>query len=435
MVQLNELENINSKWGKFINDYTPDFIEKEMTLEQYAVGLGGSNKSFCYRIEYELQPLGELRGRDASKYEIYFNIKSQSYKFNENFGNNLDDAFTCLKIELAKLIRETQNLSTFKDVESKIPQGVFKYKVMYIYKPDIMIPINSTQHCKKFCEILGLGNYTNYEDCQHALMTYKNSNFPDWTTRRFMLHLYEKYPEVKNKKSSKKTETSKLIEQSKNSNKTNEINHIDAETPTQDDEKNVESLIESINAKNISAEFNAKKLKQILPHNNKPIEHIYGEKKTSGTLETAVRKINNGRKAEKYFISYLTYLNFVQDKDFTYVANSKRYPYDIQFKSIGLEIKNIKSGSFYLTDTEIALLLKNKTRLVFVDVNNGIWLLKKNSTWLKKVIERIVDIREYCNTIYSNIDLTDIRILITDDIDKDVIDISQCNKAELSELL
>ena len=158
-------------------------------------------------------------------------------------------------------------------------------------------------------------------------------------------------------------------------------------------------------------------------------------KKTSGTIETAVRKINNGRKAEKYFISYLTHLKFVQDKDFVYVANSKEHPYDIKLKNTGLEIKNIKSGCFYLTDNEIALLLNNKTRLVFVDINNGIWLLKNNSKWLKKVVEHIVDIRAHCSRVYNNIDLTDIKILITNDIDNDIIDISQLTKNELLELL
>lgn len=98
-------------------------------------------------------------------------------------------------------------------------------------------------------------------------------------------------------------------------------------------------------------------------------------------------------------------------------------------------MKNIKSGGFYLTDNEIARLLCSQTHLVFVDIDNGIWLLKNNSRWLKKVIENIKSVRQYCCANYDLLDLTDIRINFDLEIISEITEISQIGKTQFEDLL
>lgn len=166
------------------------------------------------------------------------------------------------------------------------------------------------------------------------------------------------------------------------------------------------------------------------------INHDYVLRKTSGTTNDAVRKIRNGRAAEKYFISYLKdFIKAKENVEFFDVANNKKYGYDIRLHECGLEIKNIKGGAFYLTDNEIARLKSTETHLVLVDIGNGIWLLKNDSKWLSRAIENIKEIRNYCFGKYPNLDLSDIRIMLDVCVCEEIIDISKMSRMQLYNLL
>lgn len=196
-----------------------------------------------------------------------------------------------------------------------------------------------------------------------------------------------------------------------------------------------EMIINAVSDKEIKATFDLNKLRCELPLNYR-IEHSYNLRIKNGTAKESVKKICNGRKAEKYFISYLKdYLGFKENKEFFDVANNKDYGYDIRLLNVGLEVKNIKSGGFYLTDNEIARIENTDTHLILVDLDNGIWLLKHNSYWLQNIIQKIKLIRKYCTDNYSNLDLTDIKINLDEQVEKDIIDISKINKKKLKELL
>lgn len=194
-------------------------------------------------------------------------------------------------------------------------------------------------------------------------------------------------------------------------------------------------LIEGVYDYQIKASYNNNCLKNELPTST-VIKRDYDLKKVNGTTEQALKKICNGRKAEKYFKSYLSdFLGFKENKDFFDVSNNKHYGFDIRLFDIGLEVKNIKNGAFYLTDNEIARLEKTNTHLILIDIDNGIWLLKNDSIWLKDIICEIRNIREFCSKNYSHLDLTDIKICIDNDIKKDVFNIDKCNKEELLKAL
>lgn len=207
------------------------------------------------------------------------------------------------------------------------------------------------------------------------------------------------------------------------------------EYPLSHDEQADDVLLDAINDNQIIAQFNRDELRRILP-TAAYCEHTYDIRRINGTIKDAAKSIYSGRKAEKYFLSFLKdCLGLEQGIDFIDVSNNKEYGYDIRLFDCGIEVKNIKNGGFYLTDNEIARLEHSETHLILVDIDNGIWLLKNNSTWLKTIIANIKSIRNFCKDNYSQLDLTDIRININNDAEKDTTEISCLSKQEIKDTL
>lgn len=180
--------------------------------------------------------------------------------------------------------------------------------------------------------------------------------------------------------------------------------------------------------------FDCDKCVGILPTIKAP-SHKYDIRNISGTSKSSVNKIISGRKAEKYFLSFLNNKQFIENQDYYDVANNKTYGYDIKFFDLGIEIKNIKNGSFYLSDNEIAYIESDKTVLILVDIDNGIWVLKHSCVWLKNVINNIKQIREYGSNKYPNIELTDIKINIDNKLANDCYEISNLSHNEILKIL
>lgn len=208
------------------------------------------------------------------------------------------------------------------------------------------------------------------------------------------------------------------------------------EHPLSHDGQADDVLLDAINDNQIIAQFNRDELRRILPTAAYYYEHTYDIRRVNGTIKDATKRIYSGRKAEKYFLSFLKdCLELKQGIDFIDVSNNKEYGYDIRLFDCGIEVKNIKYGGFYLTDNEIARLEHSETHLVLVDIDNGIWLLKNNSNWLKNVINSIKSIRDFCSKKYKALDLADIRINIDNTINGDVVEISTLSKRELKDML
>lgn len=207
------------------------------------------------------------------------------------------------------------------------------------------------------------------------------------------------------------------------------------EQPLQHNGQADDILLGAIHDNKIIVQFNCHKLRRILP-TAAYCEHTYDICRVNGTIKDAAKRIYSGRKAEKYFLSFLKdCLGLEQGIDFIDVSNNKEYGYDIRLFDCGIEVKNIKNGGFYLTDNEIARLEHSETHLILVDIDNGIWLLKNNSNWLKTAIANIKAIRNFCKDNYSQLDLTDIHIKIDESVDNEVTELSALNCPSLKILL
>src|SRR5579872_683220 len=56
---------------RFTRDYSFTRIPK-LALDEYVIGKGKDNLSFCYRLERELDDLGRILGATADKFGVYY---------------------------------------------------------------------------------------------------------------------------------------------------------------------------------------------------------------------------------------------------------------------------------------------------------------------------------------------------------------------------
>ncbi len=189
--------SIKRLWNDFVNKYTPEYIESMSDKDDYVLGRGPSNKSFCYLVEVGLRSIGEIRGSNASKFGLWFGLfgkdKKKKYRATKkHFNEDVERAFEEIKIALSKLIRETKALSEYEEIDSLI-SGTFKHKIMYLYNPRIMLPIFSDKDLRYFEGRLGLSPSASFQASQRKLLNYKTTFRPNMSNYEFMRYLYRQY--------------------------------------------------------------------------------------------------------------------------------------------------------------------------------------------------------------------------------------------------
>src|SRR5215831_10062630 len=98
--------------ARFVKDYP---IKKIQNLErdEFVIGKGAGNQSFCYRVERQMDLLGRILGATAFKFGIYYGkTKSDSiekYRFARHWGNDPDTAFAAVKQAIVDLLQAAVN--------------------------------------------------------------------------------------------------------------------------------------------------------------------------------------------------------------------------------------------------------------------------------------------------------------------------------------
>ncbi len=160
----------------FVKDYSIERIAN-LLLDEYVIGKGADNRSFCYRIERELDQLGRILGATASKFGVYYgktkSNKTMQYRFASHWGETVDQAFIAVKKSITDLLNTPNNLEILKD-NSLSP--MFKGKILFLYYPEQFLNIYSKNHLSHFAAHLNLITVSEKElDVQKALMDYRAS--------------------------------------------------------------------------------------------------------------------------------------------------------------------------------------------------------------------------------------------------------------------
>jgi hypothetical protein len=161
---------------QFVADYRRDRIPK-LRLDEYVIGRGAHNRSFCYRIEREMDILGRILGATSFKFGIYFGRTkedpTEEYRFRPHWGSTRDDVFDAVKQAIVGLLSAAAKRDTRAIAENSL-SPMLKGKILFLYYPDQYAPIYSEEHLKHFVAHLDLaGPFTCGADMQRALMEYR----------------------------------------------------------------------------------------------------------------------------------------------------------------------------------------------------------------------------------------------------------------------
>ncbi|QPJ64810.1 MAG: DUF3883 domain-containing protein [Candidatus Nitrohelix vancouverensis] len=198
----NEWKKTEKLRKEFVRDYP---IKKLMSLQldQYVIGMGKENRSFCYRLERQLDSLGRILGATAGKFGIYFGRtkadSQQKYRFAKRWGSNEHDVFEAVKSEIINLL-ESAERDDFEMIRANQISPNFKGKLLFIYYPEKFAPIYSKDHLQHFLAHLNIsGKFESPPEMQRALMDYRKT-WPKLLAEHpclFMRFLYDEFnPEI-----------------------------------------------------------------------------------------------------------------------------------------------------------------------------------------------------------------------------------------------
>jgi hypothetical protein len=159
----------------FVADYSLKRIAA-LSLDEYVIGKGAENRSFCYRIEREMDILGKIVGSPALRFGIYYgrtkNDPTRRYRYASRWGNDSNEAFAAVKQAVVDLLQAAAKGDSAAIDENAL-SPMFKGKILFLYHPDQFAPIYSKEHLEHFITELDLnGSFECEADMQRALMDY-----------------------------------------------------------------------------------------------------------------------------------------------------------------------------------------------------------------------------------------------------------------------
>jgi len=191
-----ELKNAEKKRRKFVADFPISKI-RSMDIDDYVIGKGADNRSFCYRLERDMDSLGSIRGGNAFKFGVYFGQtstdSSRIYRSSDIWGSNPHEAFPLVINAIASLLESAVTGDRTAVVKNRL-SVMFKGKILFLYFPEQFVPIYSEVHLNFFIAQLDIkGSFKSPTDMQRALMEYRET-WPELVKQPiplFMRFLYD----------------------------------------------------------------------------------------------------------------------------------------------------------------------------------------------------------------------------------------------------
>src|ERR1017187_2279709 len=113
---------------EFASKFPPSRIPL-LSLDDYVEGKG-SKDSFCYWVEWTTPELGNIKGRNASKFGVFFDQDTQRYAFTARFQNE-NAAIKFLRQQIIRLLEagSVNDLETIRQIEIS---PMFKGKILFL---------------------------------------------------------------------------------------------------------------------------------------------------------------------------------------------------------------------------------------------------------------------------------------------------------------
>ena len=188
---INDYSTIESTRDSFAKDYNEKNI-LNLDIDDYVIGKG-NNTTFCYKLEYAMTNIGEIRGATADKYWVYFDDKAKTYRTLKRFNSNQTLAFNDVKNEILSIIINAQNTDLVQVEKSKVCATI-RRKLAYIYNPNNFLPIYMESDLKYFLNGLGVSIPYDFINQQLELISWKKScgikEIVNWSLLQFSRFLY-----------------------------------------------------------------------------------------------------------------------------------------------------------------------------------------------------------------------------------------------------
>lgn len=188
---INDYSKIEKVRLSFENQYNEKNI-LALNIDDYVIGKG-SNTTFCYKLEYAMTSIGEIRGATADKYWVYYDDKAKIYRTLKRFNSNQAFALKEVKKEISSIIINAKNTDLTQIEKSKVCATI-RRKLAYIYNPNNFLPVYMENDLKHFLSGLGITIPNDFISQQLELISWKKScgikEIVNWSLLRFSRFLY-----------------------------------------------------------------------------------------------------------------------------------------------------------------------------------------------------------------------------------------------------
>jgi hypothetical protein len=172
----------------------------ELTLMDYGLGTEQSKDSFCYWLERKTEELGSIRGGSSVKFGVYWSKKDNDWRYNPKFSS-AEDALDEIKNGILALFQAVDD-EHFEDLDKIGRQKLgpnrysMRIKPLYMYYPDLFLPISNPSHLQYYLELLGRQAKGDVCDLNRNLLglTKELPEFSGFDTRQIMVFFYDQFP-------------------------------------------------------------------------------------------------------------------------------------------------------------------------------------------------------------------------------------------------
>ncbi len=204
---INEEDKLEQLRLPFTKTFTIEYIKNNMKIDNFVVGKKNKS-SFCYRLEFELDKLGSMKGSNSKKFGIYYSQQKQDYVVTKAWQrNNVNQSFTDLKAAIVKIIDLGKKDNTSKEIDAIPLSDIFKYKILSVYYPykylNIFAKEPLTYFLSQFYQTKDLKNMSIYELQKMLIdMKRKDKALKNWSNIEYGNYLYYLFPNAKKLNSS-----------------------------------------------------------------------------------------------------------------------------------------------------------------------------------------------------------------------------------------
>lgn len=159
-----QLHVLPSAGARVVEQQHAAFLERfprtawdDMTLEQYALGTERTRESYSYALEWGTTRLGSIRGGTSAKHVIFQRRSNGAWHYPSAY-ESVETAWLDLRQAFRRAL-ELASEARWSDIALLAPLAtakVVKLKTLYLYSPDDLLPVYSSEHLRHFAERLNL---------------------------------------------------------------------------------------------------------------------------------------------------------------------------------------------------------------------------------------------------------------------------------------